>query len=56
VEAWAWLQLSDEQRAIDWRDTVDKNLTAKQRERAQKRLEELRAKYPKRTEPVAPAA
>jgi hypothetical protein len=56
VEAWAWLQLSDEQRAVEWRDTIEKNLTPKQRARAEARLAELREKYPKRKEPDEPAA
>ena len=56
VEAWAWLQLSDEERAVEWRDTCRDRLTEKQRARAETRLKELREKYPKRTERDEPTA
>jgi hypothetical protein len=43
VEAWAWFSLSDDERAVKWREGIAEQFTTKQRARAQARLEELRS-------------
>jgi hypothetical protein len=43
IEAWAWLSLSTDERSVELRDALGEHFTAKQRARAEGRLEELRA-------------